>query len=38
VRAGDTALHEELVAFRTEVRGEFAEVRRVARLEDHASS
>ena len=33
MRAGDAALREELGAFRTEVRGEFAEVRRVARLE-----
>ena len=32
MRAGDAALREELGAFRTEVRGEFAEVRRVARL------
>ena len=33
VQVGDEGLHEELAAFRSEVRGKFAEVRRVARLE-----
>jgi hypothetical protein len=37
VQAGDAALREELVSFRAEVRGEFAELRRVARVESAVS-